>query len=182
MTTFSIDNNSNTLNYISTNILKLEIFRKYNKNINNLSKPKIIIFDDRCKFNKNMNNLPFTLEELYFSCWSIYNNSLYKLPNTIKTIKLGDNFTKYNTLPNNIKTLIIGDINKNDNLDMLPEGLKTIIFIGNIKKTINDLPSSIKKIYVDSLYNDFTDINKIYHHKIQNHCIDIYTLFKHYSL
>lgn len=165
MNSYRIDNNSDTLNNISSNILKLAIHKEYNKNINNLSKSKIITFDDSCKFNKNMNNLPFTLEELYFSCWSKYNNSLYKLPNTIKTIKLGDNFTKYNTLSNNVKTLIIGDINKNDNLDMLPEGIETIIFYGDIKKQINDLPSSIKKIYLRSGYNDFTNINKIYHHK-----------------
>lgn len=160
---------------LNSNILKLETDYV---NINNLPS-KITVIKINMKFNKNIDNLPITL--LSLRLWSNFNKKIDKLPYNITTLDLGSKFdkkidkippsvlnlyvrgNKIDYFPNTIKNITFGK-RYTGNLDNLPESIEKLI-LHDYPKNVNDLPSSVKEIWV------FEDkehlINKIYHHKIK---------------
>lgn len=164
------------INFLSNKITNLGMTIQLN--INNLSKSIKTLYIGIS--NKKINNLPYTIKKFGVSN---YNTKILKLPNTINHLILdpiydfdnlqififGDNFQIYNleNLPKSIKTLEISMANKNKlNLDFIPEGIEIIKMPPNNDIKINDLPSSIKEIWI---YNNqgLNYINKIYHHKVK---------------
>lgn len=126
---------------------------------NNLpSKLKSLFINHR--YSKNINNLPYSLKTI-----SIYsnhkNNYLNKLPSSINYLIYNSNY-QINHLPYTITELMITE-RYGGNLDFIPESIK-ILRLNFYAKSINDLPSSIEKIYL--LGVDKNLINKMYWHKI----------------
>lgn len=143
------------LNILSKLVIKL-LLENTNSNINNLSN-KIIKLGLNEVFNKNINNLPYSITKLYVGCK--FNKSLNKIP-SIKKLYYSSNYEPI--IPNTIKTLYVN--NNNLNLDLLSEGIETLIISNIMNKEINDLPSSIKKIVIHK--QKINLINKLYTHKI----------------
>lgn len=117
----------------------------------------------QCYFNRQINNLPLNLYKIYLNCE--FNNNVNKLPKSLLKLDIDNcNFNKsIDNLPNNLKILKLNS-KCNINLDFLPESLQ-ILKIQNYSKKINDLPSSIKEIWILKENSDL--INKMYQHKIK---------------
>lgn len=176
----SIDNLSNDITHLTINdysfnfkiptilnqliYLNLRHCRIFNKELDNLPNSiQTLNLCDCYKFNQPLDKLPIILKDLtLFDCFR-FNQPLDKLPNTLKQLTLigCDDFNKpLNNLPNSLIQLnIVFDYNQL--LDLLPEGLQ-ILKIPYYGKKINDLPSSIKKIWIIQT----SVVNKIYKDKI----------------
>lgn len=111
-------------------------------------------------YSKNINNLPYSLKTI-----SIYsnhkNNYLNKLPSSINYL-IYDATYQIKHLPHTITELMITE-RYNKNLDFIPESIKVLRLL-YYAKPINDLPSSIEKIYLIGVNKNL--INKMYWHKI----------------
>lgn len=152
----------NNIDNLPYNVKTLKLyFNNFNHIINNLplSLFNLVVFYNPL-FNKNI-KLPPNLRLL----WTNINlNKLISFPNISHLKYLGQH--EINNLPNTVKELCIyNTLNKyNKHLDFLPEGLE-ILKLSDINVPVNDLPSSIKEIWIKGEYKYL--INKMYHHKIK---------------
>lgn len=163
---------------ISLNLLKLDLFcEHFIQEIDNLPHKLSNLFLRCDKFNKKLDNLPLNLLELSLH----FDNFNKKLNNICCEYLLISNKNKLDLtkskiieltslcekplfdFPNTLKKLSLR-YNKEENLDMLPEGLETLV-LHNINKKINDLPSSIKEIKIYKNKKEL--INTMYWHKIK---------------
>lgn len=153
-------------NFLNTNITRLAIDSKI-KYINNL--PNSIEMLHLIYFiNKNINNLPFSLNTLIIN----YDLPKFnKLPNSIHKLIYRSDTLKLDNIPNSIKELHY-DLNvhylklNDGNLDFIPEGLEILKLPPRFDMHINDLPESIKEIWI-FCHIDKKFINPIYHHKVK---------------
>lgn len=153
-------------NFLNTNIIRMAIDSgiKYMNNLpNSIEMIHLIQF-----INKNINNLPFSLNTL------IINYELpkfNKLPNSIKKLIYRSDTLKLDNIPNSIKELqydsCVNWFKLNDgNLDLIPEGIEIIKLPPRFDTQINDLPSSVKEIWIYCQL-DKKFINSMYHHKVK---------------
>lgn len=167
---FEIINNNKPINNINSNITKLQLTEYFNKNINNL--PKMLeqllfenanyTFNQYTDFKKNINNLSSNINKLIMN--SEFNKNINNLPKSLKTLYFYGHFNKnINRLPLGLTSLTLS-VSFEDTLDFLPESLE-ILVLPYCNKQINDLPSSLKYIYINEIYEKF--INKMYSHKIK---------------
>lgn len=168
------------INNLPTHIIKLEIISSCDSNINNL--PKNILKIRLATLDTRPNNLS-TIQHLNLS--GKFNSKINNLPNSIEFLKLSKFFNiPCNNLPTKIKILIFDNQFKknnykeqefcNFNFDFLPEGLEILKLNSQfkLKNKINDLPSSIKEIWIES--DQINNINKMYHHKVNKYVIKQY--------
>ncbi len=83
-------------------------------------------------FNENLINIPNTVEEIYFSKYSIFDKEI--------------------TLPENIKILQFG-YQFNRSIDILPEKLKVLIFGSSFQRMLPPFPNSLKYIVFGDMYD-----------------------------
>lgn len=173
------DHNDDINNIIPYNVKELKI--KYYKFIINILSSSLKLLDIYHKSDifDCVDNLPCSLFNLSLKNY-MYNNKLNNLPISLIKLKLGNllfsskliklpllqclsihNQIEY--IPTTIKILELYN-SKTFNFDFLPEGIEKLK-IYNCDKQINDLPSSIKEIWINK--KDIGYINKIYHHKVQ---------------
>lgn len=146
------------INNLPLKINTIHLMEYFNKSINNLPNMIKYLIINTYYYNKKINKLPTKLYHLEKSCminYNLYNTQLQSL-SWWSTIEI-------NNLPITLKKLKIFDY-YTKSLDFLNEGLKTLI-LKNYKFQVNDLPSSIKKIYTIKKHKNL--INKIYHNKIK---------------
>lgn len=153
-------------NFLNTNIIRMAIDSKI-KYMNNL--PNSIEMIHLIQFiNKNINNFPFSLNTLIIN----YDLPKFnKLPNSVKKLIYRSNTLKLDNIPNSIKELqydsCVGWFKLNDgNLDLIPEGIEIIKLPPRFDTQINDLPSSVKEIWIYCQL-DKKFINSMYHHKVK---------------
>lgn len=175
-----LENNIHKIKYIDNlpfNITKLSIeLLCFNYQIDNLyCKLKKMTIYSNC-FNQKIDNLPLSLLELTLHC-SIFNKSfnktnihslfyycdekLMRLPSNIIKLHYCSSHSIESNISSNLKILIIGS-DYNHLLDFLPEGIEKL-YIPYYKNKVNDLPSSIKEIWINKSQENL--INKIYSHK-----------------
>lgn len=145
------------LEYFNTN----KDFYNYKNQMyfNNLpSKLKSLFINHQCS--KNINNLPYSLKTILIYS-NHKNNYLNKLPSSINYL-IYDSHYQIKHLPYTITELMITK-RYEKNLDFIPESIK-VLRLNFYAKPINDLPSSIEKIYLIGV--DKNLINKMYWHKI----------------
>lgn len=136
----------------------LEFHEEFNKNINNLMK-KLEKLDLGVEFNQHINNLP-NITYIYLDRY--FNKSIMNLPHSL--IEMSYDCEKQITyLPYFIKILSICS-NYNYLLDLLPEGIEILKLYGYTKQ-INDLPLSIKEIWITN--SEINKINPIYYNKVK---------------
>lgn len=154
-------------------IINSSLFDEYNKLIDNL--PISLIHLKLNNYNKTINNLPLNLLKLEI----LYNFSkkIDKIPNSILHLTLSDNFNNsINNLPTRLIklefhkqidpfTYFTNNNNNNINFDFLPESLEILVLPNQYSKQINDLPSSIKTIYIYKHQHNI--VNKMYSNKIK---------------
>lgn len=169
----------------SIEILNLLLYEFYNKSIDNLpssivilniseseSYNQITINNKNNIFNQRLDNLPISLQKLAIDI-GIFNKNLTKLPSYITLVYSSDNEILTNAyhlvyfvdtkIIHNSKTVILELFNE-VSLDFLQEGLEILKLHYDITREINDLPSSIKEIWI---YRDFKKlINPIYSDRI----------------
>lgn len=155
-----------------TLIIKTSIFDEYNKLIDNL--PISLIHLKLNNYNKTINNLPLNLLKL--EILRNFSKKIDKIPNSILQLTLSDIF---NNSINNLPTRLIKlEFHKqidpfavfyigcnNMNFDFLPESLEILVLPEHYSKQINDLPSSIKTIYIYKHQHNI--VNKMYSNKIK---------------
>lgn len=170
-------------NTLPKNIINISFSIYYNNTINNLHNYiKYIDFyetNEKSIFNQNINNLPDELNT-FLSGYN-FNKLINNLPNKIIKISLESTFNnKLNNLPKSLINLIWNSTNiiKNMNpvkileigykynktIDFIPEGIE-ILKLYNYLHNINDLPSSIKEIWIPVKNKNF--INKMYWNRIK---------------
>lgn len=155
-----------------TLIIKTSIIDEYDKLIDNL--PISLLHLKLNNYDKTINNLPLNLLKLEI----LYNFSkkINKIPNSILHLTLSDIFdNSINNLPTRLIKLefhkqidpfVVFYIGYNNmNFDFLPESLEILVLPENYSKQINDLPSSIKTIYIYK--HQYNIVNKMYSNKIK---------------
>lgn len=110
-------------------------------------------------FDRNLDNLPNTVKMLIFDngeidtfcdiCeYSVFNRSLDGLVDSIKVLKLGDQFNQpIEKYPKSLTHLYFGN-NFNQPLDNLPMGLEELGLSGYYNQTLENLPVSLKKLSI----------------------------------
>lgn len=178
-----LNDNEFNINNLPLNLNYIELSNKIKNNINNCScNLTTLLF---CwYFNKNINNLPNKLTKLKLS--TKFNKSIIKLPNSIKYLiyDCDDSnnlmhlplithleISKLCYRPQYSHTMLNGKSIRNPprkiNTDFFPETLQVLKFTDDLKfNKINDLPSSIKEIWIHE--NQLDCINEMYHHKIKH--------------
>lgn len=171
-------NNNNTIDNLPKTI-KIFYFNNniFNNSVDNLNNELITLHLHNDSFNQKINNLPISLNYLLIKSNLLsqklnklpINTSLYyycnyddKLITNASTVYY-NSIKEINLISNTTKTLFIGS-KYNKSLDFLPEGLE-ILDITYYCNPVNDLPSSIKELYITKDQTKF--INKIYHNKIK---------------
>lgn len=151
----------NNINNCSCNLTTLILFWCFNKNINNLPNKltKLKLSND---FNKSITKLPKSIKYLIYDCDD--SNNLMYLPSIthLEISKLC--YRPHHTYAQLLNGEIICKIPRKINTDFFPETLQVLKFTDDLKfNKINDLPSSIKEIWIHK--NQLDCINEMYHHK-----------------
>lgn len=159
------------INNLPSSLIKLTTNSYFNKNVNNLPISLLqLIFGGG--FNKIVNKLPYNLLYLKFSLY--YQKKIENLPLKLEYLYFNNDYDEYfrfgyNNIGSDYES--VGRKHKANyeyNFDFLPESLKRLKISPCYSKKINDLPASLKSIYIEE-YNKKQEklVNKIYKDKIK---------------
>jgi hypothetical protein len=159
---FKDNNQFNTTFRLPPNLLELKLSYNYNQLLEFPNSLQTLILQNK---NNQQPNLPINLIHLKI------NNNYYlsKLPNTLKTLEIGDDITEdINTFPSNLNKLILGDEKFNRRVYNLPDTLKILHTGFNYNQPLQ-LPNELVELKLGYSYEqplDFPDsLKKFYSSK-----------------
>lgn len=138
-----------TVDYLPDSIKSIKFGNEFNHPIDNLPyQMKIIIFGE--KFNHSIDNLPNSIIYISFDWISVFNQPIYKLPDKLEELYLGNNFNNIICkLPDRLEKILLGCLF--DKPIILPKKLKKIK-LSSKYKFFNIIQNTLDKYVIKELY------------------------------